>query len=114
MAKKEGYSYEIKEVLGDVSPVENPRGSFVKGVLKTLMKHNQNDPGEEGIDIRRYNRVQNLATGSGIRLTLQKAHIVCDILVRNGYGSTSVLEEELKRRKSLYTSQKEGSDEPMD
>lgn len=112
---KEGYSYEITEILGDISPVETLTGSYVKGVIKTLMKKNDKDPGEEGIDIRRYNRLMKLANGSGIRLTLQEAHIVCDILVKNGYGSTSVLEEELARRKSLYQNQKEvNQNEPVD
>ena len=112
--KKEGFSYQIQEVLGDVSPIETLSGSYVKGVLKTLMKLDDSDPGEEGIDIRRYNKLLKIA-GSGIRLTLQEAHIVCDILVKNGYGSTDVLEEEIARRKSLYQSQKEvDKDEPVD
>lgn len=109
---RKGFSYEIKEILGDVSPIENITGSYAKGVLRTLMKHHDNDPGEEGIDIRNYNRTLKLANGTGIRLTMQEAHAVCDILVRNGYGSTDVLETELKRRKSLY--QNQDSNEPVD
>lgn len=101
MARK-GYSYEIKEILGNVTPIEDITGSYAKGVLKTLLKHHDNDPGEEGIDIRNYNRILKIANGTGIRLTLQEAHAVCDILLRNGYGSTDVLEAELNRRRSLF------------
>lgn len=99
MAK--GFSYEIKEVLGDIS-MENPNVSYAKGVLKTILKHYDKDPGEEGIDIRRYNKQLNLPNGAGIRLTPEEAHTVADILVKNGCGSTSVLQEELEKREALY------------
>ena len=99
---KKIHSYEIKEILGNVTPVQTANSTFIKGVLKTLAKYSEDDPGEEGVDIRYYNHILKIPNGRGIRLTEEEAHAVCDILVQNGYGSTKTLESELERRKSLY------------
>ena len=37
----------------------------------------------------------------GIRLTIEEAHRVCDILLDLGYGTTENIEEALKKRKAL-------------
>lgn len=103
MAKKnsEDFKYEIKEVLGVASPQEDLKGNFVKAVLTSLMS---NDDGEmlDGVDIRGY----NASTGriyKGIRLSIQEAHNVCDILLQNGYGSMDVLEAEYNKRKGMFS-----------
>lgn len=98
---KEDFTYEIKEVLGVASPQEDLKGDFVKAVLTSLMS---GDDGEmiEGIDIRNY----NAGTGriyKGIRLSVQEAHNVCDILLQHGYGSMDVLEAEYTKRKGMFS-----------
>lgn len=103
MTKNPNFSYEIKEVLGEVATSVSSSGRYAKAVLKTLMKQNNSDPGETGIDIRKYDRTLMVPSGSGIRLTVQEANNVCDILLKNGFGSTDVLEEEYNKRRNLYT-----------
>ena len=101
--KKEGdFVYEIKELLGVASPQEDLTSDWVKAVLITLMGEEK----VEGIDIRNYNcGTKHLATG--IRLSVQEAHNVCDILLKNGYGSLDVLEEEYNKRKNMFSGKEE-------
>lgn len=87
--------YEINEILGVASEDAGLHSDWCKAVLQTLMDD------EEGIDIRRFNAGSNML-GKGIRLTVQEAHNVADILISNGYGSMTVIEEEYNKRKSLY------------
>lgn len=95
------YKYEIKEILGVASPQENLTSNWVKGVLKTLMT--TSDGQEEGVDIRRFDTAsQKCAKGAGIRLTIEEAHNVCNILLESGYGSLDVLEKEYNKRKSMF------------
>lgn len=96
---KPKFDYEIKEVLGTVTPTEDLRTPIIKGVLRTLLK-TADGIEEEGIDIRRFNRNTNMVFG-GIRLTIEEAHRVCDILLDLGYGTTENIEEALKKRKEL-------------
>lgn len=107
MAKKsqgKGINYEIKEVLGVASPVEDLRTPIVKGVLRSLWDNN--GVLEEGVDIRRFNQLTKVSFG-GIRLTLEEAHRVCDILLERGYGSTDVIEKAYKARMNLYKEETE-------
>ena len=97
MSKQTEWKYEIKEILGTVSPQADLESAWCKAVLKTLF----NDT-EEGIDIRRYNPVRNILSKSGIRLTVEEAHVLTDILLQNGYGSMEALDKEYNRRKALY------------
>lgn len=101
MAKegKPKFDYEIIEVLGTVTPTEDLRTPIIKGVLRTLWKTANGDE-EEGIDIRRFNRNNNMVFG-GIRLTIEEAHRVCNILLDLGYGSTENIEAALEKRKDL-------------
>lgn len=103
--KSEDFKYEIKEVLGVASPQEDLQGDWVKAVLSTMMSQK---PGEEeaGIDIRNYNAGTGVCR-KGIRLTIQEAHNVCDILLQNGYGSLDVLEKELAKRKGMFSGKTE-------
>lgn len=94
------YKYEIKEILGVASPQENLTSNWVKGVLKTLMT--TSDGSEEGIDIRRFDTASKKIGGSGIRLTIEEAHKVCDILLQSGYGSLDILEAEYQKRKNMF------------
>lgn len=96
---KPKFDYEIKEVLGTVTPTEDLRTPIIKGVLRTLLK-TADGIEEEGIDIRRFNRNTNMVFG-GIRLTIEEAHRVCDILLDLGYGTTENIEEALKKRRAL-------------
>lgn len=99
MAKrKDDLSYEISEILGVASEDAGLHSDWCKAVLKTLM-----DGEEDGIDIRRFNAGSNIL-GKGIRLTVQEANNVANILISNGYGSMQVIEEEYNRRKSLFES----------
>lgn len=95
------FKYEIKEILGIASPQENLTTNWAKGVLKTLMT--TSDGQEEGVDIRKFDTAtQKFGKGAGIRLTIEEAHNVCNILLENGYGSIDVLEKELNKRKSMF------------
>lgn len=95
------FKYEIKEILGIASPQENLTSNWVKGVLKTLMT--TSDGEEEGVDIRRFDTAsQRCGKGMGIRLTIEEAHNVCNILLQSGYGSLEILEQELAKRKSMF------------
>lgn len=103
MAKKskEDFRYEIKEVLGIASPQEDLKGDFVKAVLTSLMS-GEKDEMIEGVDIRGYNAGTG-RTYKGIRLSIQEAHNVCDILLQHGYGSMDVLEAEYNKRKGMFS-----------
>lgn len=95
------YKYEIEEILGIASPQENLTSNWAKAVLKSLMT--TSDGQEEGVDIRRFDTAsQKCAKGSGIRLTIEEAHNVCNILLQNGYGSLEVIESEYKKRKGMF------------
>ncbi len=94
--------YEIKEILGISSPQETLQGNWVKAVLTSLMTQKEGGEEEPGIDIRHYN-VESKLTRGGIRLSIQEAHNVCNILLQNGYGSLEVLEQELEKRKSMFS-----------
>ena len=96
--RDENFKYEIKEVLGVASPQEDLKGDWVKAVLVSLMGEEE----EMGIDIRAYNAGNNTCR-KGVRLSIQEAHNVCDILLMNGYGSLSVLEKELEKRKGMFS-----------
>lgn len=99
MAKNnEEFKYVIEEVLGIASPQEDLQGDWTKAVLKTLM----GEEGDAGIDIRHYNAGNGMIR-KGIRLSPQEAHNVCDILLKNGYGSLDVIEEELNKRKGMFS-----------
>lgn len=99
MAKKdENFTYQIKEILGIATPQETLSGDWVKAVLYTLMGEEE----EPGVDIRKYN-AGTKRSSTGIRMSLQEAHNATDILLRNGYGSIEVLEEELVRRKNMFS-----------
>jgi hypothetical protein len=92
---KPEFKYDITEVLGVASPEADLTSAWCKAVLKTLFNEE-----EDGIDIRNFNRETKLM-GKGVRLNIQEAHNLTDILVANGYGSMEVLEKEYKRRRSL-------------
>lgn len=94
-SKSSEYEYEIKEVLGDISPVEDLKTHTIKRVLLSLWEHD--GIVEEGVDIRRHNPVTNTTFG-GIRLTIEEAHRVCDILLEKGYGSTDMIEKAYEQR----------------
>lgn len=99
--KKEDFKYEIKEVLGVASPQEDLKSDWTKAVLTSLMSNDEGEM-EDGIDIRNY----NAGTGriyKGIRLSIQEAHNVCDILLQHGYGSMDVLETEYNKRKGMFS-----------
>ena len=99
MGKNVKGNYEITEVLGVVTPTEDLRTHVVKGVIRSLWEHDGKE--EEGIDIRRFNQLTNTTFG-GIRLTIEEAHKVCDILLDRGYGSTKAIESAYKKRIGLY------------
>lgn len=101
MKSDPNFKYEITEILGIASPQENLTTNWAKGVLKTLMTTSEGQ--EDGIDIRKFDTAtQKFGKGAGIRLTIEEAHNVCNILLQNGYGSLEVLEEEYKKRKEMF------------
>lgn len=93
---KADFKYDITEILGVASPEADLKSSWCKAVLKTLFNEE-----EEGIDIRSFNIDSKTMGHRGIRLSIQEAHNLTDILIENGYGSMEVLEREYKRRRSL-------------
>lgn len=96
------FKYSITEVLGVASPQEDLQGDWVKAVLKTLMDQGYGEGEEPGVDIRNYNAGTGVSR-KGIRLSIQEAHNVVDILLKNGYGSMDVLEEEYNKRKGMFS-----------
>lgn len=106
--KKPDLKYEITEILGVASVQEDLRSNWCKAILKTLMNDGSGDA--EGLDIRRFN-VEDYSMGTGIRLTPEEANNVANILLENGYGNFEVLEEEYKKRKSLFSSEEESTDD---
>ena len=97
MAKKPEYKYEIVENMGSLTKEADIRGSWCKAVLRTLL-----DNSEDGIDIRRLNTETMVMSSTGIRLTIQEANELVDILLSHGYGSVSAIEQAYQKRTSLY------------
>lgn len=96
---KKKLDYEIVEILGRATPVEDCKTKYAKTVIRSLW----NDDGEvkDGIDIR-WVDVSGTKSFGGIRMTLAEAHNVCNILLENGYGSTESIEKAYKQRMSLF------------
>ena len=97
----EKYEYEISEILGVASPQEDLHTDWCMAVIKALMTNLEDGSMEDSIDIRTIN-ANTKRCGKGVRLSVEEAHNVADILIQNGYGSMEVLEKEYQRRKSLY------------
>lgn len=96
MMAKDKFSYEIVENLGSLTQEVDLHPTWCKNVLKTLLNST-----DSGIDIRNMN-IENNNLGKGIRLTIQEANNLVDILLQNGYGSNEVIESEYKKRQSLF------------
>lgn len=97
--KKDDFKYEIVETLGTLTQEAGIHSRWCKAVLKTLLNDDQS-----GIDIRSLNKETNIMGERGIRLTIQEANTLVDILLDNGYGSASAIEKAYEKRKSLYES----------
>ena len=95
--KKPEYKYEIVENMGSLTKEADIRGSWCKAVLRTLLNGS-----EDGIDIRKLNTETKVMSSNGIRLTTQEANELVDILLNNGYGSVSAIEQAYQKRKALY------------
>ncbi len=95
--KKDDFKYEIIENLGTLSQEADIHASWCKSVLKTLL----NDS-ESGLDIRTMNMSTNTMGSRGIRLTINEANNLVDILLNNGYGSVSAIEEAYQKRVAIY------------
>lgn len=109
--RKEKIDYEIVEILGTATPIEDIRTTYAKSVIRSLWR----DHGElkDGIDIRWLDTAdekQKKALG-GIRLTIAEAHNVCDILLEHGYGSTQAIKDALTKRISLIEDEKPSEEE---
>lgn len=100
--KDEKFTYEIKEILGIASPQEDLRGDWVKAVLLTLMGNGETEDKEEGVDIRKYHAGKKIMR-NGLRLSIQEANNVCDILLQNGYGSLDVIKSECEKRQNMFS-----------
>ena len=99
--KKEKMKYDIIEELGVVSKQEDLHTDWCKMVLKTLLTYVDSGDSEEGIDIRSMNVNTKIKSSRGIRLTIEEAHNVVDILLENGYGSTEAIEKAYKNRMEM-------------
>lgn len=97
------FEYEVKEILGDVTPTEDLKAHTVKRILRSLWHHDGQV--EEGIDIRKCSVATNAIFG-GIRLTIEEAHSVCDILLDKGYGSTDAIERAYEKRIERFAAKK--------
>lgn len=103
-AKKKKPDYEIVEILGRATPMEDCKTQFAKTVIKSLW--HDNGEAKDGIDIRWVDPMGTRSFG-GIRLSIAEAHRVTDILLENGYGSKEAITKAYQRRTALY---KEGND----
>lgn len=95
---KKDFKYEIVETMGTISQDAGVHSAWCKAVLKTLL----NDS-ESGIDIRSINQETHVMSGKGIRLTVQEANNLVDVLLENGYGSVGAIEKAYNKRKELYS-----------
>ena len=95
---KKDFKYEIVETMGTISQDAGIHSAWCKAVLKTLLNET-----ESGVDIRSINTENKTMGGRGIRLTVQEANNLVDVLLQNGYGSMSVLEEAYNKRKALIS-----------
>ena len=102
MTEKKDMKYEIVEQLGVISKQEDLHTDWCKAVLKTLLTYVDSGESEEGIDIRSMNINTQVKTRRGIRLTIEEAHNMVDILLENGYGSTEAIEKAYKQRTEMF------------
>ena len=92
-------NYLIEELLGNISKAEKETG-WDKYVVRARFVDKPST-----IDIRRIKVNENeevTSIGKGIALTNEEADTTVDILVKLGYGTNEVLENEITRRKALY------------
>lgn len=93
------FDYHVEKVLGVISENANtPWGKYV------ITARNGDDPSTT--DIRSLRRGSEAGTfemiGRGIALNGFEIDTLTNILLKNGFGTTEALEEELERRKSMY------------
>ena len=95
--EKKPFTYEVKDWMGVVK--ESKNSNWTKYVYKVAY----NDK-PAGVDIR---NVQFKEDGSvvfhkGISLTDEECDNVVDILISNGYGTTTAIEKELDKRNQVF------------
>jgi hypothetical protein len=98
MAKKKDYDrYTIEEIIDTIS--ESEKANWGKFLLRASM-----DDKPSTIDIRHIGIDKNnkYIIGKGISLNNKEADKLTNSLVTNGYGDTDVIEEAIKKRKSVY------------
>ena len=95
--------YKVEEIIETLSEGYNDWGKFV-------VKARYDDK-PSTIDIRRIKFGEETIMGKGISLSDPECDKVVDSLAKRGYGTTEVLEDEIKRRKKMYGFSEEGSGE---
>ena len=89
MIKKEKPKYEITEIIGTPSPNVDLTSGLYKIVLTSLIAGDDIDAGI----------LKDIRSRNDLGLTVQEAHMLTNILLKNGYGSLNVLESEYIKRK---------------
>lgn len=102
MATGQKYNYKVKEILGTLTKNADLHADWAKSVLYTLLESSGEKEAEDGIDIRDYNSKVQRMGARGIRLTIDEANTLVDILLANGYGSMESIEEAYNKRVGLY------------
>ena len=87
--------YKIEEIIETLSEAKN--NDWGKFIVKARFEDNPST-----IDIRRMKFGETTITGKGISLTDSECDKVVESLAKRGYGTTEVLEDEIKRRKKMY------------
>ena len=91
----EPFSFTIDEYIGSVK--ESDTHDWTKAVMR--IKWGENPP---SLDIRNVNMAQN-RIGKGISLSNEEADKLVNILLDNGYGTLTDIENALKKKKSFFT-----------
>ena len=97
MKEKKPLTCDIKEWMGVVK--ESKNSNWCKYVYKVAYNDRP-----AGIDIRNIQFKEDGTTmfGKGVTLTDEECDNVVDILINSGYGSTTAIEEALKKRNQIF------------
>lgn len=97
MPKQKELTCDVKEWLGVVK--ESKNSNWCKYVYKVAYNDRPT-----GIDVRNIQFKEDGTNmfGKGISLTDEECDTMVDILIDNGYGSTTAIEKALKKRNQIF------------
>ena len=95
--EKKTFTYEVKDWMGVVK--ESKNSNWTKYVYKVAYNDRPT-----GVDIRnvQFKEDGSIVFSKGITLTDEECDNVVDILIANGYGTTTAIEQALDKRNQVY------------